>query len=306
MAGNRKAAPEVRPSPPSETELGKKVTGVKTRTRVAPETVAVARQVLSAREASPTEADREAMKNSLRRNQARGERVTVLVANMPGEDGAPRVWLGEPHNDKRGWLIRLQDAFGTHSDEFALKQLNSLATMARESGDGTVDSYGLNSMLASVDGARPQNEAEGMLAVQMATTHAFAMTCLRRANGADTIPQLEANGNLATKMLRTYAAQVEALAKLRRGGEQRVVVQHVNVNEGGQAIVGDVHNARGGGGSGEKIDRPHAPGQQRGRAQALAFTQGVPLWSEDPSRDTVSSSGREEQAPVPNARRREG
>jgi hypothetical protein len=108
------------------------------------------------------------------------------------------------------------------------------------------------------------------------------------------------------QMLRTYAAQVEALAKLRRGGEQRVVVQHVNVNEGGQAIVGDVHNARGGGGSGEKIDRPHAPGQQRGRAQALAFTQGVPLWSEDPSRDTVSSSGREEQAPVPNARRREG
>jgi len=28
------------------------------------------------------------------------------------------------------------------------------------------------------------------------------------------------------------------LVRLRRGGEQRVIVQHVNVNEGGQAIVG--------------------------------------------------------------------
>ena len=49
-----------------------------------------------------------------------------------------------------------------------------------------------------------------------------------------------AHGSLAVKLLRTYAAQVEALARLRHGGEQRVIVQHVNVNEGGQAIVGTV------------------------------------------------------------------
>jgi hypothetical protein len=33
---------------------------------------------------------------------------------------------------------------------------------------------------------------------------------------------------------------VEALAKLRRGGEQTVRVEHVHVHEGGQAIVGNV------------------------------------------------------------------
>jgi hypothetical protein len=226
---------------------------------------------------------------------------------MPDEDGTPRVWLGEPHNDKRGWLIRLQDAFGTHSDEFAARQLNALATLARQNGDGTVDGEALNSMLAAVDGVRPQNEVEAMLAVQMATTHAFAMTCLRRANGADTIPQLEANGNLATKMLRTYAAQVEALAKLRRGGEQRVIVQRVNLSEGGQAIVGNVHNrASGGGDSGENRDRPHAPGPRSRGAEALAFAPGMPLWSEDAARDAVQSSGGEEQAPMQDARRSKG
>jgi hypothetical protein len=176
MAGNRRPAPEVTPSPRAQGERERKVTGARTRTRVAPETVAVARQVLSAQQASPQQADREAMRNSLLRNEARGERVTVLVANMPDEDGTPRVWLGEPHNDKRGWLIRLQDAFGTHSDEFAARQLNALATLARQNGDGTVDGEALNSMLAAVDGVRPQNEVEAMLAVQMATTHAFAMT----------------------------------------------------------------------------------------------------------------------------------
>ena len=279
------------------------VSKAKTRTRGDPAAAAVARQVLTARETSPTEADRDSMRKSLVRNQARGERVTALVANMPDEDGTPRIWIAEPHNDKRGWLIRLQDAFGTHSDDFAVRQLNWLATMARESGDGSVDSDSLNSMLAAVDGVRPQNETEAMLAVQMATTHAFAMKCLRRANGADTIPQLEANGNLATKMLRTYTTQVEALAKLRRGGEQRVIVQHVNVNEGGQAIVGDVHHARGGGGGrGENLDRPHAPGEQHGGPAALAFAPGVPLWSEDPTRDPVQGTGSPEQAPLPDAR----
>src|SRR4051812_855420 len=47
-------------------------------------------------------------------------------------------------------------------------------------------------------------------------------------------------GNLAVKLLRTYTTQIEALAKLRRGGEQRVRIEHVHVHEGAQAIVGNV------------------------------------------------------------------
>ena len=40
--------------------------------------------------------------------------------------------------------------------------------------------------------------------------------------------------------MRTFTAQVETLKKYRTGGNQTIQVQHVNVNEGGQAIVGDV------------------------------------------------------------------
>ena len=35
-------------------------------------------------------------------------------------------------------------------------------------------------------------------------------------------------------------ADQEALARYRRKGEQKVVVQHVNVNDGGKAIVGNM------------------------------------------------------------------
>jgi len=43
------------------------------------------------------------------------------------------------------------------------------------------------------------------------------------------------------KLARTFAAQVEALKKYRSAGEQTIKVQHATVNDGGQAIVGNVN-----------------------------------------------------------------
>ena len=52
------------------------------------------------------------------------------------------------------------------------------------------------------------------------------------------------------KLMRTFTAQMEALRKHRHGGKQTVTVQHVNVEDGGQAIVGTVE--AGGRGADEK------------------------------------------------------
>ena len=52
---------------------------------------------------------------------------------------------------------------------------------------------------------------------------------------------------MLNKLTRTFATQVEALKRYRSKGEQKVTVEHVTVNEGGQAIVGNVET--GGGGS---------------------------------------------------------
>jgi hypothetical protein len=50
----------------------------------------------------------------------------------------------------------------------------------------------------------------------------------------------------AARLLRAYATQVEALRRLRHGGSQTLRVEHVHVNEGGQAIIGNVRSGTAG------------------------------------------------------------
>ena len=95
---------------------------------------------------------------------------------------------------------------------------------------------------------RPRDAVERMLAVQMAATHVALIRSSRWLAGAETIPQVEAHYSGFNKLARTYAAQVEALRKHRNGGSQTVRVEHVTIEAGAQAVVGNVQT--GGGGNG--------------------------------------------------------
>ena len=64
------------------------------------------------------------------------------------------------------------------------------------------------------------------------------MTFARRLAHVDNIPQQDSAERAFNKLARTFAAQLEALKRYRTGGEQKVTVEHVTVNEGGQTIVG--------------------------------------------------------------------
>ena len=94
---------------------------------------------------------------------------------------------------------------------------------------------------------------EAMLAAQMVATHNLAMTFARRLNHTETIQQQDSAVNGLTKLTRTYAAQMAALKRYRTvPGEQRVIVQRVDVREGGQAVVGRRQFRPGGRGSPNK------------------------------------------------------
>ncbi len=108
-------------------------------------------------------------------------------------------------------------------------------------------------MLAMVKGVEPKDQVEAMLAAQMAAVHNAVMTFARRLNHVENIPQQDSAERAFNKLARTFAAQVEALKRYRTGGEQRVTVEHVTVNEGGRAIVGTV--THGGRGPSEKRER---------------------------------------------------
>ncbi|AWN52180.1 hypothetical protein [Methylobacterium sp. 17Sr1-1] len=137
------------------------------------------------------------------------------------------------------------DAFATTSDDFGQLGINQLLNAMSDPTRSAVQ--GLNAALAVVAGIEARNEAEAQLGIQMAATHEAAMKMLRVAASGSDPKTTEVYGNLATKLLRTYTAQIEALAKLKRGGEQTVRVEHVHVHAGGQAIVGNVSTGQGGG-----------------------------------------------------------
>lgn len=109
---------------------------------------------------------------------------------------------------------------------------------------------------AALHGIGPKDALEGMLAVQMVAAHTMAMECLKRASLPDQVDLgVEVNVNRGTKLLRTFASLSEALSRYRSKGEQRMIVEHVHVHKGGQAIVGPVtqNNSGTGGGDNEYI-----------------------------------------------------
>lgn len=142
------------------------------------------------------------------------------------------------HPDIGYGAVMMADAMGTTSWTFASKiqnQLINALSIGRE-----IDQDAVNFGLAVIAGIKPRDELETMLAAQMAAIHCATMTFARRLNHVETIPQQDSAERALNKLARTFTTQLEALKRYRTGGEQKVTVHHVTVNEGGQAIVGTV------------------------------------------------------------------
>jgi hypothetical protein len=163
-------------------------------------------------------------------------------------DGKPEV---VPDHTEPGIAnMRIAEALGTRDFDF----LNGLLTQLCNVGSQgkKIDEAGLNFILSIIKGIEPRDQMEAMLAAQMAVVHNATMTFARRLSHVDNIKQQDSAERAFNKLARTFAAQLEALKRYRSAGDQTVRVEHVTVNEGGQAIVGNV--SHGGRGSPKKIE----------------------------------------------------
>ncbi|NIJ32794.1 hypothetical protein [Sphingomonas oligoaromativorans] len=141
------------------------------------------------------------------------------------------------HEDETGWAMASAAAFGTTSGAFVDGSMGDLASVVKGRKDQPTE-VEFNAALALVDGAEPANEVEAALLIQMASTHSLTMRCMAMAAASPGVAIDGGMGNLSVKLLRTFTAQIEALTKLRRGGEQ--VVRHIHVdNRGGQAVIAE-------------------------------------------------------------------
>ena len=112
----------------------------------------------------------------------------------------------------------------------------------------------LRAGLAAMRGIEPGDILEDMAVAQLIAAHHAAMQAYGRAAQPDQpFAVWRESLNQANRLSRTFAAMLEALNRHRgKGGQQRVVVEHVTVNEGGQAVVGAVERPGGGGAMAEK------------------------------------------------------
>jgi hypothetical protein len=123
----------------------------------------------------------------------------------------------------------------------------------------------------TADTIQAANSAEQMLAHQIAAAHSGAMRLMgqltnmtlmqRTAVSTDDSANLRITrlAGAASRLMLAFQQGLVTLDRLRAGGTQNIVVQHVQVNEGGQAVVaGKVRGGKGGGGHAAVSASPQA------------------------------------------------
>lgn len=86
---------------------------------------------------------------------------------------------------------------------------------------------------------------QAMVAAQMLAVHELQQKSMIFANGLSTTDHNASQyyTNTAIKLANTFIQQANLLAKLQGGIGQKVTVERVEVNQGGQAIVGNVQSS---------------------------------------------------------------
>ena len=177
--------------------------------------------------------------------RGRSERKPIKFKSMESDSQNPTIALKDP--DDPLVSVKMYEALGTPDIEFQSHLLDQViqtfkGTVSRDGADYDKVAAAANNAMAILSGIHPQDEIEGMLAVQMISTHNLAMDAMQRAMlGGQTFEGRKANTAHATKMLKMFIMQVETLRKYRTGVPQKMIVGRVNVSEGGQAIVGTIN-----------------------------------------------------------------
>jgi hypothetical protein len=167
--------------------------------------------------------------------RVRTRRITATFSKLYPADGEGKIWWG-----------RLKKALGTSSSDFVVASLHQLQAAAQFPGSG-ISETGINAALALIEGFAPQNEVEAALAVQMACTHIATMSVVARlGSGTGPDDRTFRFASATARLLRAFTTQFETYRRLRHGGDQYVRVEHVHINEGAQAVIGNVHPQDGG------------------------------------------------------------
>ena len=153
--------------------------------------------------------------------------------NLPPDDGRPRR-VPQLQQRTGGFASLPSEEVTNHLIRQALKSLPHAADISP-----TEDARNKAATIDIMEAIEPKDAIEGMIAAQMVGLHNVTMECMRRAQFS-TGPDRETLMAQINKTSRTFGMLIETLNKHRGKGRQTMVVEHVHVHQGGQAIVGQV------------------------------------------------------------------
>jgi hypothetical protein len=157
--------------------------------------------------------------------RVRSRRITTESAKLYPPDGQGKIWWG-----------RLKAALGTCSSDFVNASLHQLLPLSFLAAGFPKPVSTLRSLSSKV--LRP-----GMRLRQRSQFRWRARTWQRLGRlgpAAGTEDHVCRFAAAAARLLRAFTTQIEAYRRLRQGGDQYVRVEHVHINEGAQAVIGNV------------------------------------------------------------------
>lgn len=134
---------------------------------------------------------------------------------------------------------------GAIDRSFGIKLMHKYLSCTEGANDKEKAVSEINSYLVTMNALEPADEMEGMLCTQILSLNEASMKFLSLMCRTEFLERAEKYCNMASKLMRLHNEKIEALARYRRKGTQQVIVQHVNVESGGQAVVGAVNQGGG-------------------------------------------------------------
>lgn len=96
---------------------------------------------------------------------------------------------------------------------------------------------------AIIEALDPADSTQLLLAAQLASMHKLSQKLLSQAYNSQRLDHIQIFINLAVKTSNVFNQQISVMQKLKCGGQQKVVIEHVSVNNGSQAVIGTINTS---------------------------------------------------------------
>lgn len=176
----------------------------------------------------------------------------MVKADEQEREAASRLAVGEmPTLGLGGDLVPPENAIGSYAAR--LLKSGDVTAMHTEAACERIklarDTQSFELGADAAESVKASDSIEQMLIHQWAAFHKHAMQYLARAGDETNTIERCRMANTAARLASVSQEAIVTLNRKRTGGTQTVLVQHVSVNEGAQAVIGSVQT----GGDGRRV-----------------------------------------------------